>query len=158
MNIGVAKYRTASTFLAVLALVIGIASARAADVNIKLSGAEETPPIGTAASGTARFTIGADKSVTGKVKTSGIEEGGIAAHIHVGAPGQAGPPIITLVKGDKGEWTVPPGSKLTDEQFASFKAGNLYVNVHSAEHKPGEIRGQLKPSLFERHRRSNAPY
>ena len=143
MNIGVAKFRTASTFLAVTALMMCVASARAEDVNVKLSGAEETPPVTTTASGTAKFTIGADKSVTGKVKTSGIE--GIAAHIHLGAPGQAGPPVITLVKGDKGEWTVPPDSKLTDEQFASFKAGNLYVNVHSAEHKPGEIRGQLKP-------------
>jgi hypothetical protein len=40
---------------------------------------------------------------------------------------------------------VPEGSKLTDEQYAAFKAGNLYVNVHSAEHKGGEIRTQLKP-------------
>jgi hypothetical protein len=31
------------------------------------------------------------------------------------------------------------------EQFAAFKAGNLYINVHSPEHKPGEIRGQIKP-------------
>ncbi len=65
------------------------------------------------------------------------------AHIHVGAP--SGPPIITLDKGADGSWSVPAGSKLTDEQYASFKAGQLYVNVHSAEHKAGEIRGQLKP-------------
>jgi hypothetical protein len=31
--------------------------------------------------------------------------------------GQAGPPVITLVKG---EWTVPPDSILTDEQFARY--------------------------------------
>jgi hypothetical protein len=143
MNIKIEKSRATSAFLAVVALVISVASARAADVKVKLSGTEETPPVTTSATGSAKFAIGADKSVTGKIDTSGIE--GIAAHIHVGAPGQAGPPIITLVKGEKGEWSVPPDSKLTDEQFASFKAGNLYVNVHSAEHKPGEIRGQLKP-------------
>jgi hypothetical protein len=42
-------------------------------------------------------------------------------------------------------WSVPDGSKLTDEQFASFTSGNLYVNVHSPDHKSGEIRTQLKP-------------
>jgi hypothetical protein len=107
------------------ALLLGGGSAFAVDVKVNLTGAEETPP------------------VSGTVKTAGIE--GTVAHIHVGAPGQSGPPIITLAKGADGVWSVPAGSKLTDEQYASFKAGNLYVNVHSAEHKPGEIRAQLKP-------------
>ena len=104
---------------------------------------EETPPVTTSASGTGTITIAADKSVSGTIKTVGIE--GTVAHIHVGAPGQSGPPIITLDKGADGVWSVPTGSKLTDDQYASFKAGNLYVNVHSAEHKAGEIRGQMKP-------------
>jgi hypothetical protein len=122
---------------------MGAGLAVATDVSVKLTGAEETPPVTTSATGTAKLTIQNDGSVTGKVETTGIE--GIAAHIHVGAPGQAGPPIITLLKAEHGQWTVPANSKLTDEQIAGFKAGNLYINVHSAEHKPGEIRGQLKP-------------
>ena len=126
---------------AVLAACIG--SASATDVKVHLVGAEETPPVTTSATGTGTITIAADKSVSGSLKTMGIE--GTVAHIHVGAPGVAGPPIITLNKGADGVWSVPAGSKLSDEQYASFKAGNLYVNVHSAAHPPGEIRGQLKP-------------
>jgi hypothetical protein len=122
--------------------VIG-ASALAADISVKLVGAEETPPTTTAATGAGTISIAADKSVSGTVKTQGIE--GTVAHIHLGAVGQAGPPIITLTKGSGGVWSVPAGAKLTDEQYTSFKAGNLYVNVHSADHPAGEIRGQLKP-------------
>ncbi|HWX79607.1 MAG TPA: CHRD domain-containing protein [Steroidobacteraceae bacterium] len=123
-------------------LAIG-GTALAVDLKVTLTGAEETPPVTTSASGAGTISIGADKSVSGRVVTVGID--GIAAHIHVGAPGQAGPPIIPLTKGADGVWSVPAGSKLNDDQYASFKAGNLYVNIHSAEHKPGEIRGQLKP-------------
>jgi hypothetical protein len=129
--------------IAVTALALSIGSASATDVKVKLTGAEETPPVTTSASATGTITIAADKSVSGSLKTTGID--GTVAHIHVGAPGVAGPPIITLTKGEGGVWSVPAGSKLTDEQYASFKAGDLYVNVHSAEHKPGEIRAQLKP-------------
>ena len=129
--------------VAAAALVMGAGTGMGADVKVHLTGAEETPPVTTSASGSGTITIGADKSVSGSVKTTGID--GTVAHIHVGAPGVAGPPIITLTKGADGTWSVPAGSKLTDDQFASFKAGNLYVNVHSAAHAPGEIRAQLKP-------------
>jgi hypothetical protein len=135
--------RSIHTLIASAALAASVGSAFAVDLKLTLTGAEETPPVTTTASGTGAISIAADKSVSGTIKTKGIE--GTVAHIHVGAPGQSGPPIITLTKGADGVWSVPAGSKLTDEQYASFKAGNLYVNVHSAEHKPGEIRAQLKP-------------
>ena len=113
------------------------------EVKVTLSGDEEVPAVTTAAKGEGMITVRPDKSVTGTVTTSGVD--GIAAHIHVAPLGKNGPPIITLVKAGEGKWTTPEGAKLTDEQYQSFEAGNLYINVHSARHKSGEIRGQLQP-------------
>jgi hypothetical protein len=145
MSVEFVQWRRRSLHISVAAAALAFASAAALakDVKVNLTGAEETPPVTTSATGQGTIHIAKDKSVTGTIKTTGVE--GIAAHIHVGAPGEAGPPIITLTKAADGSWTVPAGSKLTDEQLADFKSGKLYVNVHSADHKPGEIRGQLKP-------------
>jgi hypothetical protein len=129
--------------LVAAAFIVSSGSAFAKNIKVSLTGSEETPPVTTSASAKGTISIKADETVSGSIKTSGID--GTMAHIHVGAPGASGPPIITLEKTADGVWSVPAGAKLTDEQYASFKAGNLYVNVHSAEHKPGEIRAQLKP-------------
>ena len=110
---------------------------------LTLSGDDEVPPVKTAASGSGSINVGADKSVSGSVTTTGITA--TAAHIHTGAKGANGPVIIPLTKKGDSEWTVPPGARLTDDQYASFQAGNLYVNVHSAANPNGEIRAQLKP-------------
>jgi CHRD domain-containing protein len=125
-----------------LALAMG-GTAIAKDVAVSLTGDQEVPAVTTAAKGAGKITIGEDKTVSGSIKTSGIA--GVAAHIHEAPTGKNGPPIITLEKKSDSEWAVPAGSKLTDAQYESFKAGNLYVNIHSAEHKGGEIRTQLKP-------------
>ena len=112
--------------------------------NVTLSGSKEVPPVTTSATGGGTITVGDDKSVSGSVKTSGVAA--TAAHIHIGARGKNGPVIVPLAKGSDGStWSVAAGAKLTDAQYDAYKAGNLYVNVHSAANKGGEIRGQLKP-------------
>jgi hypothetical protein len=114
----------------------------AADIKVTLAGDQEVPPVKSAGTGAGTITVGADKSVSGSVTTTGIA--GTAAHVHEAATGKNGPVIIPLTKsGDT--YTVPAGAKLTDAQFASFQAGNLYVNVHTAANPDGEMRGQLKP-------------
>jgi CHRD domain len=115
----------------------------AGDSKLTLVGKEEVPAVTTVATGTGTISVGADKVISGSVTTKGVV--GTVAHVHAGAVGKNGPPIITLTKTSDDVWTVPAGTKLTDEQFASYKAGELYVNVHSAEHKSGEIRAQIKP-------------
>jgi hypothetical protein len=108
-----------------------------------LSGDNEVPPVETSAEGQGTITISDDMKVSGSVKTTGVE--GTMAHIHEAAAGKNGPVIIPLKKGPDGEWMVPPDAKLTDAQYKAYKAGDLYVNVHSEANKGGEIRGQLKP-------------
>jgi len=134
------SFSHAKGFRPLAALLVGATlfstAASAADVKVSLHGSEEVPAVTTAALGSGTLKIADDR-------TKGIE--GTVAHIHLAAKGKNGPPIITLTKTADGEWSVPAGSKLTEEQYASFKAGDLYVNVHSAANKSGEIRGQLNP-------------
>ena len=124
-------------------LLLSTGQVFAGDSKVSLTGKEEVPAVETMATGTGTITVGADKSVSGSVTTKGVE--GVAAHIHQAAAGKNGPPIVSLEKTGDGVWSVPKGSKLTEEQVAAYKAGELYVNVHSAAHKGGEIRAQIKP-------------
>ena len=112
------------------------------DNTVSLAGSQEVPPVQTGASGSMSYTVTMDHTVSGSVQTSGIN--GTAAHIHEGAPGKNGPVIIPLTSTGGGGWMVPAGTKITNAQHESYKAGNWYVNVHSAAHPGGEIRAQLK--------------
>jgi len=134
--------RKAVSALAVLTLAACATMAGSKHVNVSLSGTEEVPPVQTAARGSGSFTVADDGSVSGSVTTTGVA--GTMAHIHQGARGQNGPVIVPLTKnGDT--YTAPAGAKLNEAQMSAFKAGNLYVNVHSAANKGGEVRAQLNP-------------
>jgi CHRD domain len=138
------KGKALSRAIAVALAVAASSLAFGADVKVTLTGDQEVPPVKTEASGNGTITIGDDKAVSGNITTKGIK--GSAAHIHEAPAGKNGGVIVPLAMGPtEGTWAVPQGAKLSDAQLASFKAGNLYVNVHSAAHPDGEIRGQLKP-------------
>jgi hypothetical protein len=111
-------------------------------ISVKLTGAEEVPPVSTAGSGSGSFRVAEDGTITGSVTTTGVP--GTMAHIHMGAAGKNGPVIVPLTKnGDT--YSVPAGRKLSEAQMQALKAGGLYVNVHSNQHKGGEVRDQLQP-------------
>lgn len=124
-----------------LCIVAGATTALADEVKVNLTGAHEVPPVSTKAAGSGVLTVNQDMSVSGGIATTGIAA--TAAHIHVGKAGANGPVAIGLTRNGENGWLVPPGAKLTEEQYRAYQAGDLYINVHSAEHKSGEIRAQL---------------
>jgi hypothetical protein len=110
-------------------------------MSISLTGDAEVPPVTTSAKGTGQITVLPDRTVSGSINVSGLVP--TMAHIHEGAVGKNGPPIITLNQTGDDSFAVPAGARLTDAQYTSFTTGELYVNVHSAHYPNGEIRAQL---------------
>lgn len=116
-----------------------------------LSGAQEVPPVTTAASGIGTLAVNhtangdGNFAIAGGITTTGMT--GTAAHIHLGAAGSNGASIVTLAEtaAGSGVWVVPATAVLTAAQRTAYLAGNLYFNVHSAANPDGQIRGQIMP-------------
>jgi hypothetical protein len=115
---------------------------KSSDESVTLSGSNEVPAVTSPASGSGTVTVNSDRTVTGRITVSGMTA--TAAHIHQGAPGANGPVIVPFVMQGANTFVAKDGAKLTEEQFTAYKAGNTYVNVHSAKSPGGEIRAQLK--------------
>jgi CHRD domain len=131
-----------SLFAATVLLAAILTISQAGQQTLRLTGAMETPAIATDASGEATLNVDEAGLLSGGIKTSGIVA--TAAHIHMGGPGTNGLAIVTLEPVGHDQWVVPAGARLSVEQFAAFRKGQLYVNVHSLTHPAGEIRGQLE--------------
>lgn len=108
-----------------------------------LSGAEEVPgPGAPEGSGSARLVLSPDGRVCTELATTKVDPP-TAAHVHSGPRGVAGPVVITLPTPKDGRAT----GCVTADQAAAAKVAadptNAYVNIHTATHPNGAIRGQL---------------
>lgn len=114
---------------------------------VMLDGAQESPAVDTAGVGSGSFTFNLETGeATGTVTTVGIrvprvflEEGSADSHGARVAELFNDPPA----SGEQLRWSLLPNTILTPAQIESLKAGNLHVNVVSAAHGTGEIRGQV---------------
>lgn len=145
MNIMTARSAGMSALL--LAGAIGMLASCATmspttEQKVALTGDSEVPAVATTATGTATVDIRPDRSVKVLVVVSGMTA--TASHIHEAAAGANGPVIVPLTKTGDNTFASADGAKLTEAQYESYKAGKLYVNVHSAKNPGGEVRGQLK--------------
>lgn len=125
-----------------------------------LTGENEVPAVQSSATGEAEFTIPANNTMKYRVNVTGISNAS-AAHIHQGAAGANGEIVADLLntptskdkdtaygmifRGNLSDASLkgPMQGKTIGDLAAAMDAGDTYVNVHTAEHPDGEIRGQL---------------
>jgi hypothetical protein len=121
----------------------GVAAAATLHFTADLKGSSEVPANTTTGTGQVAATLDTATNVfTYHVTYGGLTGPAIAAHFHGPAmPGVDAPPVITM----KSLLSPIDGTAtLTAAQAADLKNGQWYFNVHTLEHKGGEIRGQVE--------------
>ncbi len=117
-----------------------------ATVRPALNARQEVPRPKGGGRATGRFTATAVKTGSSAVLTwrltfSRLTGRAIAAHIHLGRRGVAGPVSVSLCgpcrNGATGRATV------SGPALVALEAGRAYVNVHTPRNQAGEIRGQI---------------
>jgi len=112
----------------------------------KLDGAQEVPVVITNAMGVATFMLNDQRTqLCINVAVNGLSGPITAAHIHDGAMGVSGGPIIDLSSGISGNQIAfnLTGTDLTSTLIEKLINGGAYINVHTAANSNGEIRGQI---------------
>lgn len=129
--------------LAMITFMAPPAAAETMSFKPDLTSSSEVPPDSSKGTGSAAVTYDTvSKVLNGTVTFGGLTGNVTAAHLH--GPAEAGKnagPVVTMPA------TASPLkgiATLTDAQAADLTSGKWYVNVNTAAHKDGEIRGQLE--------------
>ena len=129
-------------FGAALAMACAPASADMLKYKADLNGPSENPP--TASKGVGSIEADYDtatKTLSWSGTYSDLTGPEIAAHFH--GPAAVGVNAGVLVPVDAKASPFKGSATLTDEQAKAFADGLVYFNIHTAQNKGGEIRGQL---------------
>ncbi len=124
------------------------------DLDVTMTGVQAVPGPGDAdGTGTATVRVEpANSRVCWTLYARDIYRA-TAAHIHRGAAGQAGPPVVPLTTPDaagRSEGCAPVTPELARE--LTMQPHEFHVNVHTATFPGGAIRGQLRGGLNPRRR------
>ncbi len=132
-------------FFSIALLCLCASNANAEIFFANLTSAQEVPSNGSIGSGYARVVLNESAmTVTWTVVFTGLSSNQSASHIHGPAAVGANAGVLInfpAVGGTAG--TLTGSAAITATQIAHLRAGNGYVNIHSANFPGGEIRGQL---------------
>ncbi len=126
------------------ACVVFAFPSRAETISFKadLKASEAVPPNDSKGTGAVTATYDtASKKLTWKGNYSGLTGPATMAHFH--GPAEPGKNAGVAVPITPSTSPFENSANLTDAQAADLLAGRWYVNVHTAAHPGGEIRGQL---------------
>jgi hypothetical protein len=112
-----------------------------------LESAQEVPPNDSAGKGTADITFDTEsKKLDWTIEYSGLTGDATGAHFHGPAPKGENAGVAVPMEDTKSGATGT--ATLTDAQAADLTAGRYYVNIHTAAHPDGEIRGQVEKAAM----------
>ena len=74
---------------------------------------------------------------------SGMSSATTMGHIHNGPPAQPGPVVHRLEVTAAPNGNISAELELTDEQVSALRNNELYVQIHSENNAPGELRGWI---------------
>jgi hypothetical protein len=108
-----------------------------------LSGASEVPAVAGSANGTVDAKVDLQTSVlTWTITYSGLTGPATGGHFHGPAIAGQNAGVVLPLSGSLVS-PITGSATLTATQMADMRAGKWYVNLHTAAHPGGEIRGQL---------------